>query len=160
MRVAARTTRSPPKASATMNQSIGAWFPRRRSERRGPVVDVVGREGIRASGLLGFRAPDESLRLRGSRRLEGDVYAVVVRVTVNDREAAEKRLQDEIVPRVSQIPGVVAGYWTRADAPDGLSMVVFESEEAARAAAQQVPQMVTEAVTLESVEVRQVVASV
>jgi hypothetical protein len=39
-------------------------------------------------------------------------------------------------------------------------MVVFESEDAARAAADQVPQMVTEAVTLESVEVRQVVANV
>jgi hypothetical protein len=88
------------------------------------------------------------------------VHAVVVRVTVNDREAAEQRLRDEIIPRVSQLPGVVAGYWTRSDGTDGLSMVVFESEEAARAAADQVPQMVSESVTLESVEVRQVVANV
>jgi hypothetical protein len=88
------------------------------------------------------------------------VHAVVVKVTVNDREAAEKRLREEIVPRVSRIPGVVAGYWTRSDGPDGLSMVVFESEEAARAAASQVPQMLSESVTLESIEVRQVVANV
>jgi len=87
------------------------------------------------------------------------MHAVVVKVTVNDREAAEKRLREEIVPRVSQLPGVVAGYWTRSDGPDGLSMVVFESEDAARTAADQVPQMATEAVTLESVEVREVVAS-
>ena len=88
------------------------------------------------------------------------MYAVVVKVTVNDREAAEKRLREQTVPRVSQLPGVVAGYWTRSDAQDGLSMVVFESEDAARAAADQVPQMVTDAVTLESVEVREVVANV
>ena len=88
------------------------------------------------------------------------MHAVVVRATINDREAAEKRLRDEIVPRVAQLPGVVAGYWTRADGSEGLSMVVFESEDAARAAADQVPQMVSESVTLESVEVRQVVAKV
>ena len=88
------------------------------------------------------------------------MHAVVVKVTVNDREAAEKRLRDEIIPRVSQLPGVVAGYWTRSDGPDGLSMVVFESEDAARAAADQVPQMVDQTVALESVEVRQVVANV
>ena len=87
------------------------------------------------------------------------MHAVVVKVTINDREAAEKRLREETVPRVSQLPGVVAGYWTRSDGPDGLSMVVFESEDAARAAADQVPQMVSESVTLESVEVRQVVAN-
>ena len=39
-------------------------------------------------------------------------------------------------------------------------MVVFEAEDAARAAADQVPQMVSESVTLESVEVREVVANV
>jgi hypothetical protein len=88
------------------------------------------------------------------------MHAVVVRVTVNDREAAEARLREEIVPRVSQLPGVVSGYWTRSDGPDGLSMVVFDSEDDARAAADQVPQMVSESVTLESVEVRQVVANV
>jgi hypothetical protein len=88
------------------------------------------------------------------------MHAVVVKVTINDREAAEKRLREETVPSVSQIPGVVAGYWTRSDGSDGLSMVVFESEEAARAAADQVPQMISEALTLESVEVREVVANV
>jgi hypothetical protein len=88
------------------------------------------------------------------------MHAVVVKVTVNDRESSEKRLREETIPRVSELPGVVAGYWTRSDGTDGLSMVVFESEDAARAAADQVPQMVSEAVTLESVEVRQVVANV
>ena len=89
------------------------------------------------------------------------MYAVVVRVTVNDRDAAVKRLKEETVPRVQQLPGVVAGYWTRSDdeGKDGVSIVVFESEDAARAAAEQVPQMASGPVTLESVEVREVVAS-
>jgi hypothetical protein len=87
------------------------------------------------------------------------VHEVVVTVTVNDREAAETRLREEIVPRVSQLPGAVAGYWARSEGADGLSMVVFESEDAARAAADQVPQMASGPVTLQSVEVREVVAS-
>ena len=86
------------------------------------------------------------------------MHAVVVKVTINDREAAEKRLREE-VPLVAASGGE-AGYWTHSDGPDGLSMVVFESEDAAWAAAELVPQMVSEAVTLESVEVREVVANV
>ncbi len=87
------------------------------------------------------------------------MHAVVVRVTVRDREAAEKTLREETVARVKEAPGFVAGYWTRGDGPEGLSMVLFESEDAARAAADRVPQMVPDAVSLESVEVREVVAS-
>jgi hypothetical protein len=86
------------------------------------------------------------------------MHAVVTRVTINDREAAEKALQEEVVPRVSQLPGFVAGYWTRSEGTDGLSMVLFDSEDDARAAAERVPQMVADAVSLESVEVRGVVA--
>jgi hypothetical protein len=87
------------------------------------------------------------------------VHAVVVKVTINDREDAETRLREQVVPRISQLPGVVAGFWTRSDGSDGLSMVVFESEEGARAAADQVPNMVSDSVDLESVEVREVVAN-
>ena len=86
------------------------------------------------------------------------MHAVVVKVTVNDREAAEQTLHEEVVPRVSQLPGFVAGYWTRSEGADGLSMVLFDSEDDARAAAERVPQMITDAVSLESVEVRGVVA--
>jgi hypothetical protein len=85
------------------------------------------------------------------------MHAVVVRVTISDRETAEKALREEVVPRVSQSPGFVAGYWTRSDRPDGLSMIVFESEDAARAAADRIPQGMPDAVTLEGVEVREVV---
>ena len=86
------------------------------------------------------------------------MYAVVVRVTINDRAPAEQMLRDQVVPRVSQAPGFVHGYWTWKD-NTGLSMVVMESEEGATQMSQQVSNMIDSgAVTLESVEVREVVA--
>jgi hypothetical protein len=84
------------------------------------------------------------------------VHAVVVRVTIKDPEAATDALRNEVVPRVSQAPGFVNGYWTRKD-NGGLSMILFESEEAARNASEQIPSAVPDAVTLEGVEVREVV---
>jgi hypothetical protein len=102
--------------------------------------------GVGDSRLKPFRRP-----------LEVKVHAVVVRVTVNDREAAEQALRDQVVPQVSQAPGFVNGYWTWKD-DTGLSMAVFQSEEAATAAAERVPAMIPGAVTLEGVEVREVVA--
>ena len=86
------------------------------------------------------------------------MYAVVVRVTISDAEKARAELRDRVVPNVSQAPGFVAGYWTGTGG-DGLSMVVFESEEAARQMADRVPQTIPEFVTLENVDVREVVAS-
>jgi hypothetical protein len=85
------------------------------------------------------------------------VHAVVVSLTVNDREAAESHLHEQVVPGVSQAPGFVAGYWTRKDGT-GLAMVVFESEEAAKTMSERVPSMITDAVTLGDIEVREVVA--
>jgi hypothetical protein len=85
------------------------------------------------------------------------MHAVVVKVTINDAAAADSVLREQVVPRVSQSPGFVAGYWTRK-ANSGLSMVVFESEEAANQAAERVPSMVPDAVTLEDVDVREVAA--
>ena len=57
-----------------------------------------------------------------------------------------------------QAPGLVAAYWVRIDGK-GRSMGVFESEEQARAMADQIPTMLTDAVTLESVDVGEVVES-
>jgi hypothetical protein len=88
------------------------------------------------------------------------MHAVVTKVRISDGDAATKALREQVVPGVSQAPGFVAGYWTRSDAGgDGLSMVVFESENAARSAAERVRGggVVPEGVTLESVEVREVV---
>jgi hypothetical protein len=88
------------------------------------------------------------------------VHAVVVRVTIKDRESAQKRLDEDVVPRISQAPGFRAGYWTWKE-NTGLSMVIFDSEDAANQASDQARAMVQgiDAVDLENVEVREVVAS-
>jgi heme-degrading monooxygenase HmoA len=87
------------------------------------------------------------------------VHAVVVRVTISDREAAQQRLNQEVVPGVSQAPGFQAGYWTQKD-NTGLSMVIFDSEDAANQAAERAREMTQniDGVSLEGVEVREVVA--
>jgi hypothetical protein len=85
------------------------------------------------------------------------MHAVIVSVTINDPEAATSQLREEVVPAVKQIPGLVAGYWARKNG-SGTSMVVFESEDAAKAASERVPTMVSDAVTIEKIEVGEVVA--
>jgi hypothetical protein len=87
------------------------------------------------------------------------MHAVVTKVTINDREAATSHLRENVVPGVSQAPGFVAGYWARGDDGTGLAMVMFESEEAAKNMSERVPSMLTDAVTLQNVEVREVVAN-
>jgi hypothetical protein len=84
------------------------------------------------------------------------MHAVVVKVKINDSEAADSHLRERVVPGVSQAPGFVAGYWTRKG-DGGLSMIIFDSEETATRASEQVPSMIPDAVTLEDVEVREVV---
>ena len=86
------------------------------------------------------------------------MHAVVVRVTLKDVEGAEDQLRNEVVPQVSQAPGFVNGYWTRKG-ETGLSMILFESEDAANSAAERVPSTVPHNVDLENLEVREVVAS-
>ena len=85
------------------------------------------------------------------------MHAVVVKVTIDDPQAAESALREQVVPRVSQSPGFVAGYWTRKD-NTGLSMVVFESEDAAQQASERMRENVPDSVTLDDLEVREVAA--
>jgi hypothetical protein len=85
------------------------------------------------------------------------VHAVVVKVKINDTEAAESHLREHVVPGVSQAPGFVAGYWTRKD-DSGLAMIIFDSEDTAKRASEQVPSMVNESVALDGIEVREVAA--
>jgi hypothetical protein len=87
------------------------------------------------------------------------MHAVVVRVAISDRDAAQQRLDQDVVPQVSQAPGFQAGYWTWKD-NTGLSMIVLDSEDAANQAAERAREMVQgiDAVSLEGVEVREVVA--
>jgi hypothetical protein len=90
---------------------------------------------------------------------EEHMHAVVVTVKVNDREAATNNLRENVVPRVSQTPGFVAGYWV-ALGPEkgGRSIIVFESEEAAAGVKDQITSFAGDEVTFESVDVGEVVA--
>ncbi|HEX3242954.1 MAG TPA: hypothetical protein VHQ97_07730 [Solirubrobacterales bacterium] len=89
------------------------------------------------------------------------MHAVVLMVTIHDPEAAISKLREEVVPVVKQAPGLVTGHWTRKD-DSGIGMIVFESEDAANAARERAAAMADadDNVTLESVEVREVVANV
>jgi hypothetical protein len=86
------------------------------------------------------------------------MYAVIVRVTINDEESSLKALREQVVPQASQAPGFVTGYWARKGS-SGMSMVIFESEDAANNASERVRGGIPEGATLEDVEVREVVAS-
>ena len=63
------------------------------------------------------------------------MHAVVARSTVQDFDQARKFLREEGIPRLSQMPGFVSGHWVRLGETSGASMIVFESEESAEAAA-------------------------
>ena len=86
------------------------------------------------------------------------MHAVLVSVKINDYENARKELEEQVVPRVKQAPGMVAGYWFEPAGDQGWSVVVFESEEAARAAAEMVNTQPPQNVTIQNVDVRGVVA--
>jgi heme-degrading monooxygenase HmoA len=86
------------------------------------------------------------------------MHAVVVNVTISDQETDEAVLREQVVPRVSAAPGFVAGYWTRKD-NHGLSMTIWQSADAANAANGMVRSAAPEGVTIDSVEVREVVAN-
>lgn len=93
------------------------------------------------------------------------MYAVVVSVTIHNADRTREVLNGQVVPQVSGAPGFKAGYWTWSTGgggTDGLSMIVFDSEENARAAGDRISAIAADApgdVTLDGVEVREVVAS-
>jgi hypothetical protein len=94
------------------------------------------------------------------------MYAVVVRVTIQDADRTRELLNSQVVPQVSSAPGFKTGYWTWSTGSgerNGLSMAIFDSEENARAAGDRVSGIAASAgnenVTLDGVEVREVVAS-
>jgi quinol monooxygenase YgiN len=90
------------------------------------------------------------------------MHALLVSVTIEPGhdEDAQAQLDGTVVPMVKQAPGVISGYWMRSsDGQNGTSVVLFENEEAAGAAADMIPnQPRPDFITFSSVEVREVVA--
>ena len=88
------------------------------------------------------------------------MHAVIVRVAINDLEAATRFLHERIVPGISQAPGFVTGHWTQLDEGSrGAAMMIFESEDAALQAKELIQPPPDDSVALESVEIAEVVAS-
>jgi len=88
------------------------------------------------------------------------MHAVVAQVTIHDFERGVAALRGELVPQIREAPGVVAAYWLRSQDDRGMSVIVCESEEAARGLARHIEAAgpPTDAVTLDGVDVREVVA--
>jgi hypothetical protein len=87
------------------------------------------------------------------------MHAVVTKATIHDIERGKKFLEEEGIPRLRQAPGFVAGHWVRLDEGSGAGMVIFESEEAARAAGEMIKTNppAGDAVTINSIEIGEVV---
>ena len=88
-----------------------------------------------------------------------------MRVTIRNADRTREVLNGQVVPQVSGAPGFKTGYWTWSTGGgelNGLSMIIFDSEDNARAAGDRVSAIASAApddVTLDGVEVREVVAS-
>ena len=86
------------------------------------------------------------------------MHAVIFQVSIKDREAADAFLKEQIVPGVSQAPGFITGHWTKVGENRGMSMLIFDSEEAARNVADGDDRPPEDVVTVDSVDVGEVVA--
>jgi hypothetical protein len=91
------------------------------------------------------------------------MHAVLLEADTSGVDAAEgrKHLLEHIVPGVSQLPGFQSGTWLRPlEDGKGTSVVLFDTEENARAAAQgvQVGSNAAPGVTVLRSEVREVAA--
>lgn len=88
------------------------------------------------------------------------MYAVIVRSTLNDFEQAMSSLREVLIPRIQQMPGLVSAQWVRLTEDAGASMVTFETREAAHAFTETLQESPPLGVTLDSVEVGEVVERV
>ena len=61
------------------------------------------------------------------------MYAAIFNVTIKDRDAAEAGLREQVVPSAKSAPGFVAGYGLDRGDDRGMAVVLFDSQENARA---------------------------
>jgi hypothetical protein len=86
------------------------------------------------------------------------MHAVVIHVNIEDFDRARTNLQENVVPQVRQAPGFVAGYWTQLAEDRGIGMMVFDSENSARAAAEQARSAPRVAAEITDIQIAEVVA--
>jgi hypothetical protein len=89
------------------------------------------------------------------------LHAVVVTVNVqpgHDDEGAEY-VQNQVIPSLRQIPGILGGYWLAPVNGQGLTIFLFDNEHAAQGLADGLPNVpMADFATLGSVEVREIIA--
>jgi hypothetical protein len=92
------------------------------------------------------------------------MYANVVEVEVDPSADPERKaLYEMVIPRVRQLPGVVSGQWMEPIDGKGLSVVNFDTEDAARGALEAMGLKVGSSpgpgVTVLSVQTREVIGN-
>jgi hypothetical protein len=96
-------------------------------------------------------------------REEASMWAVVGQVSIQTgrEDESQEYLEANVLPRVKQAPGVVAGYWVAPQDGHGLGITLYESEEAARGGAEMARTgPIPDYVTFDSIDVREVIAQI
>ncbi len=91
------------------------------------------------------------------------MHAVVVEVNIEAGREDEgiAYLHANVLPDMKQVPGLVSGYWLASKEGQGLTVLVFDDEEAAQATAGGLARAPRpDFATLGKIEVRDVVARV
>ena len=91
------------------------------------------------------------------------MHAVVGRVSIQAgrEDEAQEFLTTNVLPMVKQAPGILSGYWLAPHDGHGLGITFYESEEAARGAAEMAKNGPRpDYVTFDSIEVTEVVAQI
>ena len=88
------------------------------------------------------------------------MHALLVSVSIDParQSEVEANLHEGLVPMVKSLPGFVAGYWLRPEAGQALSVMIFDTEEHARAGSPPAGATPNLAVTIDRVECREVAA--
>jgi hypothetical protein len=84
---------------------------------------------------------------------------VFVKVDASQADPARRGLHEHVIPRISQTAGFVAGYWLEPVDGKGISVTLWESEQAAQEAAGLIrpDSSPTTGVNLDRIETREVI---
>jgi len=84
------------------------------------------------------------------------MYAALVTVQIEPSQApaAAAALMDDILPKITSAPGFAAGYWLEPADGQGFSILLFDTEEQTRQAANSTTSWSAPEVSIEGVEIR------
>jgi hypothetical protein len=91
------------------------------------------------------------------------MHAVIGKVSIEAgrEDEATDHLNANVLPRVREAPGVVAGYWVAPQDGHGMGITIFDSEEAARQGAEMARNAPRpDFITFDSIEVQEVIGQV